>query len=223
MQYRIYKLIILLAFSIFTLPAAYAQDLPWNHYQKLTDDLLVTKKDQPYDFTTLRGFYTQSAYYDPGGQKTVEALAASVQAYTETTDHAHLIAFDDQLRRHLGNLGVVNFVRQITHENPKFGSPKFLDWIAKGLLASVLRSGNGQSLANSYNILNLGEEAALIQALGLDIINRQTQKTGVIYYGIYDTIERKSGRTKTIFVDLTTPLLAIEKQLEAKQEPLPFF
>jgi hypothetical protein len=117
---------------------------------------------------------------------------------------------------HLANIDVVTMAYLLSHDDKRFGSPKFFEWMRKGLLQSVTYSGHGTSLKDAYDIITIGEETALLNYLGVRVVNTIAAESGAVYYNMHDVEDPKLDETYTVFVNTTKAMQYLDRKAREK-------
>ena len=80
-----------------------------------------------------------------------------------------------------------------------------------GLLGSIASGGDGLSEQTAFKVVSLDEEYALIQEIGGKVKNQKL-------VGNFDRleVERRGGKTLTLYFDVSAHLKALAKSIEAK-------
>lgn len=194
-------------------------------YTDLAQQLLETTDFGVFDFAGLRSFYSQSEYYDPLAEETLQTLQGLVDEIAITTDDpkkttALFMAYNQLVGQHLANFDVIEFALGLAVDDGRFGNPDYFRWIMRGLTDSIVANQDGLSVARAYRIITLGEEQAVFDAIDFKVTSKNIQHSGYMYYGIYDGIHTLNGAKEIVFVDLSVPLKFLYAQ--NKKTPPPF-
>lgn len=167
-----------------------------------------------FNFMSFRSRYAMQPEYDPLGQAASADLlkrAYDVQSAAEPNHQAEG-AYSEWLSAHFANLDVVTQALSLSRQDPRFGDFKMLIWMQEGILRSVLQSGDGLSLASAYDVVTIGEEMALLQALGYNVLATQTLQSSTTFYNVHTVIDDKTQSLRSIFVNVTTPMRRLQSQ-----------
>ena len=176
----------------------------------------IRSRPKNFEFGTLRVYYTQVPQYDPIGdtaRREIMDLAFTVQ--NDPDQNKRKEAFDKYgalVSAHLGNIDVVTQALALSREDKLFGDPAFFEYMRRGLLKSIMSSGDGSSLANAYDAMTLGEETALLNALRLRLIKTEPRESGGVYYNMNEVQEPDAAAPYWIFVDVSKPMVFLERQ-----------
>jgi len=172
-------------------------------------------KEQPrnYSFSSMRANYSLTQDYMPQAGSLygdMEQLAQIVKNSADE-DKAWQAAqtFQAIAEAHLAHMGVILFALSYARDDPRFGDVQFYEWVRDGLLRSVMRSGNGQSLDGAYDVINPEEEEMLLHELGekwnAAVEYTETKKRGIIYYNRH-YMRDGDGELHQVYVNLTRPM-----------------
>ena len=155
--------------------------------------------DRTVDFKALRLSYAETADYNPYGDdkvkkaemfealrnKEYEKAAAAAQAVLEkkfVDIEAHLvcsIAF-----REMKNV-------------EKYA---FHNFVMKGLVDSILGSGDGKATETAFIVIETGEEYALLGMIGSEVVRQSLIKSNGHSYDKMETKHRKTGEPAVFFL-----------------------
>ncbi len=175
---------------------------------------LAMARAPEFNFMSFRSRYAMQPDYDPVGQAASADLlkrAYDVQSAPEPNHEAER-AYSEWLSAHLANLDVVTQALSLSRQDPRFGDLKMLMWMREGILRSVLQSGDGLSLASAYDVVTIGEETALLQVLGYNVLATQTLQSSTTFYNVHTVIDDKTQSLRSIFVNVTTPMRRLQSQ-----------
>jgi hypothetical protein len=188
-------------------------------YERLVR-MAIQLRPANFEFTTLRTYYTYVPQYDPMGDTARREILNLAYAIQNEPDQAkRKEAFDkygEMVSAHLGNIDVMSQALVLAREDKIFGDPKFFDYMRRGLLRSIMRSGDGRNLVHAYDVMTLGEETALLRALQVKLIKTEPREAGGTYYNMHDVQDPKTQRTYTIFVNVSKPMDFLEYQRQNK-------
>ena len=178
------------------------------------DELLAQAKRDPagMDFTALRYAYAESASYDPYGSAEAVLRASMMKAFGER-DCANAIKAAQSIIEK-------NYVHIDAHatldicygrlDQPEQAKPHGL--MVRGLIASIVRSGDGKSPKTAFVVISIGEEYSLMTVLGLKKVRQAlTQADGHHYDRI--VVENRSGGTDTVFFNIDRMFGSLDKML----------
>ena len=174
----------------------------------------MTRRPADFNFTQFRSLYAQYAHYEPLAALTQNMMLDKAFYIIQEKDDAKrekmLLDYRLLVQRHLANIDIVSQALALARQDARFGDPELYAWLRRGLLDSVLHSGNGQTLATAYEIIALGEETALLSALGVRVIQSLNRESGMVAYNIYDVEVLRDGSKRSIFTNITIPMNTLQ-------------
>ena len=188
-------------------------------YERLVR-MAIERRPANFEFTTLRTYYTYVPQYDPMGDAARREILNLAYAIQNDPDQAkRKEAFDkygEMVSAHLGNIDVMSQALVLAREDKIFGDPKFFDYMRRGLLRSIMRSGDGRNLVHAYDVMTLGEETALLRALQVKLVKTEPREAGGTYYNMHEVQDPTTLKTRTIFVNVSKPMDFLEYQRQNK-------
>ena len=192
-------------------------------YDKLVQQAIKTRSNE-FEFGLFRSLYPQTRQYDPLGEEIshdIVGLAYEVENAQDVEKRkTALEEYKRLVTEHLANIDVVSQALSLSRNNQVYGDPSFFEWMRAGLLRDVLGSGTGDSLAGGYDIITLGEETALLNALRLRVLQTDARHAGRLWYNMHLVKDAKHPQPYWIFVDITSPMKAIEAYKNNQSQPL---
>jgi hypothetical protein len=166
-----------------------------NAKQKEFDELIarVKKDDTSVDFSHLRFLYTELDAYGPGSPDTKEMFAALREGdYKKALKQVDSVLAEYYLDAHAHYVGMIaadklgDASRSAHHR-----------YVEKGILDSILRSGDGKTPDTAYKVIFVSEEYALLRSLGLesqqqDLIDRDDGHS-------FDLLTVSNPKSKAVF------------------------
>ncbi|HSS75752.1 MAG TPA: DUF4919 domain-containing protein [Thermoanaerobaculia bacterium] len=163
--------------------------------QKEYDELIarVKKDDASVDFSHLRFLYTELDSYGPDTPDTKEMFAAlRAGDYKKALKQVDVILADYYLDPHAHFVGMIaadklgDASRSAHHR-----------YVEKGILDSILRSGDGKTSETAYKVIFVSEEYALLRSLGLetqqqDLVDREDGHS-------FDVLTVSNPKSKAVF------------------------
>lgn len=222
-------LLILFAVMLVSTTHVQARDLKAGpHYRSMVRQLM-TFIPEDFNYSMFRLQYSRSDYYRPDASALIQDLMQ--QAYivdegaeSEEERETALKTYHSILSQHLANYGVLKQAIVFSYQDPRFGNYKTLQAILDGMLESIERSGNGETLNGAYDVITMEEETALLVTLGKKVISTEARSSGISHYNMHlveETAEGMQGQTSTIFVDTRIPVayLLAQKEEHDKNKP----
>ena len=162
------------------------------------------------DFSALRSGFTKTAQYQPWDTKEHEAAKAMFDAF-ENRDYALCFALSEALvKANYTNLdahfGLLTCGQALGREAPFL---KHEAWLLKGLMRSILNSGDGQTVSTAYRTISLNESRAFVRLRGLmldrhDILSVPGKNIDVLHC---TALRDDAGDTTALYFDNTPALL----------------
>lgn len=170
----------------------------------------MSNMSDAFRFNRFRTLYVQTRQYDPVGDDTIakmQELAFTVQNDKDIKKRSKALEdYRNLVMEHMANLRVVAQALSFAKLDSTFGSPRFFSWIRKGLIRTVLTSGDGKTLQSGYNIITMTEETVLIGQLGLRVLDTQVANEGSIYYNMHEVEDIRTGQVSSLFINTTRPM-----------------
>lgn len=161
--------------------------------QKEFDELIarVKKDDASVDFSHLRNLYTELDSYGPLSPDTKEMFAALHDGdYKAALKRVDEILAENYLDTHAHYVGMIaadklGDASRAAHHR----------YVEKGILDSILRSGDGKSPDTAYKVIFVSEEYALLRSLGL-----QSEQQNLIDLGghTFDVLTASGPKSKSV-------------------------
>ncbi len=188
-------------------------------YDTMVRNALRTRP-KDFNFTALRSYYTLVPQYDPMGDTARrEILDLAFKIQNDPDAAVRKDAFDKYgavVSKHLANIDVVSQALVLSREDKIFGDPKFFEYMRRGLMRSIVESGDGRSLIGAYDAMTLGEETALLSALHLKLLKTDARESGGMYYNMHQVQGNDTYEPYWIFVDVTKPMIFLERKRQSK-------
>ncbi len=184
------------------------------------DELVARAKtgDANVDYLALRNAYAESPHYDPYGSKLRELENEMFEAYRRA-DCAAVIAKAESIL-------AVNFVHLDAHVvaslcHGKLGNEAAMRSerrIGRGLIDSILQSGDGKSEGTAFVVIEVAEEYSLMRALGLRPSNQALIHAQGHSYDRFDTQSNATGQEVVVFFNIDRPLAVLERELRPEKK-----
>src|SRR5713226_5797972 len=170
------------------------------------NELLARAKrgDRDLDYQALRYAYAGSPGYDPyGGSlralKTAMGKATKILEIDYVDIDAHMLA--DLCFRQLGDTARAEFHRAE----------------ARGLMRSILQSGDGKSPENAFVVIAVDEEYSLIGAMGLKVQKQSLVNQDGHAYDRMDVTGADADKAGVLFFNVDRPLSWMDEQFKKKK------
>jgi len=181
---------------------------------------LIGQKEGYFNFGFLRGRYTMIEIYDPVGDTQRDALLKHAFTVKNSPEKAEIAkALEDYnavLHEHIANLAVVVQALSLSKQDRRLGKPSFFEYVRNGLLKDVVYSGDGSSLSGAYDVVTLAEETMLLSHLNVEVKETVSRISGDTYYNMHSVTDRKTGKSYTVFVNVTLPMRFLDYKAKEK-------
>ncbi len=184
------------------------------------DELVARAKrgDANVDYLALRNAYAESPSYDPYGSKVGALQSEMFDAYRRADCAAALAKAESIL--------AVNFVHVDAHLlaglcHGKLGNEAAMRRereTARGLIDSILQSGDGKSEASAFVVVEVAEEYSLLRVLGLRPSNQALIHAQGHSYDRFDTKANDTGQQAVVFFNVDRPLAALDRELRPEKK-----
>ena len=184
------------------------------------DELVARAKtgDANVDYLALRNAYAESPSYDPYGSK-VGALQSEMFDAYRRADCAAVLAKAESIL-------AVDFVHVDAHLvaglcHGKLGNDEAMRRereTARGLIDSILQSGDGKSEASAFVVIQIAEEYSLLGVLGLRPSNQALIHAQGHSYDRFDAKANDTGQQAVVFFNVDRPLAALDRQLRPEKK-----
>jgi hypothetical protein len=189
-------------------PAATAEAL----YAQLLDQL--REQDPDLDFAALRIAYSQTEAFNPYGGKEddlIEEMWAAVDAkdYAQALDLANQVIEFNELspRAHMGAVYASNGLG-------KLEQAEYHQYVARGIIESILESGDGKSPETAYVVIAVPEEYVILSVLGVRVEVQQWDEINGHNYDFFEVIDQQTDDKSTIYFNIDIPWNWLRRQLQ---------
>ena len=202
MKHILFALFLVAFAPLFAAPAA-ADTAADNAYLALVDT--AQKTPDTANWTALRTAYTKTSFYAAGGgfEQAKTPRDALKKAQAEKTPAA-AAAFKEALRQHYADIDTLMHVLYTDSQSKIDGIDRAaIGQALKGLLDSILATGNGKSMKTAFKTITHDEENAIAQGIyNLQIISRHVESGhGRIFSTL--TVREAQGPEMEMFFDIT--------------------
>lgn len=167
-------------------------------------ELLEAAKSNPdvADFKELRlEWLKSSGYVHTRGKSIAEALLE--RGFVEKDMQKMLKGATELLEINYLNISAHMAVR---HAYEKLGEEQRAEYhrkFEKGLLESILQSGDGLSYETAFVVVDVEEEHSLLSAFGFEEVLQELCKHEGCYYDILECVNRETGKTIKMYFDVS--------------------
>lgn len=177
-----------------------------NMYSELLSRVL--KGDKTVNFRDLRLAYTKTEEYNPyqfgfdtGIYKEMYDGFAE-KNYTQAIAKAEIILEENYLDIDSHVICAESFKRLGDQKKSEFH-----EFVATGLISSILNSGDGKSLETAYEVLSIREEKAILKVLGYQLMRTALISQDGHSYDRMEVVNRKTGEGHILYFNVDFPLV----------------
>ncbi|MCC7305917.1 MAG: DUF4919 domain-containing protein [Alphaproteobacteria bacterium] len=175
----------------------------------------LDKRSKHFDFTAFREAYSSKDDYDPLGVDVRDKMLTLAYEIAQEKDpkilDQKIAEYAELTAAHLANIDVVTQALTLSREDKRLGDASFYEWMRKGLIKSIMAAGDGTNLYHAYVVITMGEETALLAALGVEVVKSNNYESGGVYYNTHEVKDEKAPGPYVIFVDTTKPMMKLEQ------------
>jgi hypothetical protein len=185
--------------SIIAAPAVEAQESKSSTYAGLL--ARVQKDDRTVDLDELRLAYTETKDYNPYGpdREARKAMFAALSArdYAQSLQQA-----DKQLASNYLDINA-HFAAAVSHrELQNRSKAEYHEYLFRGLLKSIAKSGDGKSTATAMVVISTDEEYALLNFLGLRVTNQALVNENGHHYDKMTAVDSKTNEASVYYFNV---------------------
>jgi hypothetical protein len=174
--------------------------------------------DANVDYLALRNAHAESPSYDPYGSKLGKLQSEMFDAYRRA-DCAAVVAKAESIL-------AVNFVHVDAHLlaglcHGKLGNEEATRrerQIARGLIDSILKSGDGKSEQSAFVVIQIAEEYSMLRLLGLQPLNQSLIHAQGHSYDRFEAKSNDTGQQVVVFFNIDRPLAALDRTLHPQKQ-----
>lgn len=209
------------AATVTATPTTQAEDTsqlpPDQAYEILLEQ--VKQSDPNFDFTKLRWTFTQTSTYDPYIFDDSGLEDSMYDAY-DNQEYELAIELANQLLETNYLLPDPHFI--VLQSYQELGDQKnadFHNYILRGIIASIAKSGDGRSPETAFIVIHIKEEYFMLNILGVQDGEQTFTEINGIPYDIFNGVDENTNTPTTIYFDLTIPYSWLKNSLP--QQPTP--
>jgi len=170
----------------------------------------VKKSDSTVDFGRMRQLQTQLDDYDPYASKIeehpFEVLAKGDLQKAKTLAEAILAENYLNLEAHIAAAAVAE-------KNGDAAGAAHHRYVVKGVLDSILGSGDGKTPQTAFQVIALSEEYAVMRRLGLRVAEQSLIHAGEHSYDLLKGVDPQSQTQREVFFNIDPIMKALDKEL----------
>ena len=167
------------------------------------------KQDPKLDFTALRLSYTKTKFYEPYDTPDFKGMKA---AYDAKNWKKTLSISEGILKKNVTNIDAQLYAMLAYKELGNKKKADFHQYMFRGLLHSLLNSGEGDSPREAFVVISIHEEYAVFKAIH---VMPGKQKLEQIDGSFYDKWQVKHSRTgdHTLYFNIDIPFKTMEARM----------
>lgn len=186
---------------------------PPQRYEELV--ALARQDATAVDFTALRHAYADSAQYKPydaGDSTPVKSMMTAFRAgdCAEVVKQAQAVLEINYLRIN-AHLAAAICYRQLKQDRPSAQH----ETMARGLLDSILASGNGASAKSAFVVIAVDEEYSTLNRLELKALRQRLVNDDGHQFDVFEAAD-KAGHASAVYFNVDRPLTWLDRQLKAR-------
>lgn len=170
--------------------------------------LLEAAKSSPQsaDFKIIRKALVESSEYDPYGRSNQQAYAA-FDLFTAGKTAQAVQAFQACLDRYYLDSAAHSVAASIYGQLGEYQKATFHNYFEKGLLQSILSSGDGKTFETAYRVIDLPEEYSVLSSLGVTKYDRRTVVNAGCRFDVFQVEYKNESQYEVYFnVDFSKPV-----------------
>lgn len=179
----------------------------------------VKQSDPDFDFTELRWTFAQTTNYDPY-QIDDSGLGDSMYEAYDNQDYELALEIANQILEKNYLLPDPHFIALQSYE--KLGdqtNADFHNYFLRGLITSIVKSGDGRSPETAFIIIQFEEEHFMLDIIGLQDREHTFSEINEAPYDIFNGIDESTNSPATIYFDVNIPYTWLKNSLP--QQPAP--
>jgi hypothetical protein len=171
----------------------------------------VMSFDRTVDFKALRLSYAETADYNPYGDDKVKK-SEMFEALRNKDYEKAVSAAQSVLEKKFVDIEA-HFVSSIAFREIKnFERYNFHHFVTRGLVDSILDSGDGKTPETAFIVIETGEEYTLLGMIGFEVVRQSLIKSNGHSYDKIETKHRKTGEPAVFFFNVDIPFNWLNKQ-----------
>lgn len=169
------------------------------------------------DFGALRRAYADDPAYDPYGAKINTFVHEMHKAYGDHDCTTAMARAERVLELNFVYLDA-HFVVGVCHKRAgNEDAARRAILIGRGLLASILKSGDGKTPETAYHVIMVAEEYSVLRSLRVTKEAQALVNADGHSYDRMDGTLGDSGATVTLYFNIDKPLSVLSRQMESKK------
>jgi hypothetical protein len=167
--------------------------------------------DSTLNFTDLRMAYTLTGNYNPYDRESTKTVTRIYEAMDKDDCQEALALASRLLEKNPLDIDLHFVSKACYRETGDSDRFKYHDYMADGLLRSILSSGDGKSTESAYVVISVDEEHALLHALNLRGITQGLLDLPQGHFDELKVFDQEAGEEFTVFFNIDIPWAYLEK------------
>ncbi len=210
----ILRLLIILIIFIFTGNVFASED---EQPKKISDYQTLLKRvmsfDRTVDYRALRLSYAETSDYNPYGDDKAKK-DEMFEALRNKDYEKAVLAAQAILEKKFVDIEA-HFVSSIAFREMKNSERyNFHHFVTRGLVDSILDSGDGKTPETAFIVIETGEEYTLLGMIGFEVVRQSLIKSDGHSYDKMEVKHRKTGEPAILFFNVDIPFRWLNKQLK---------
>jgi Domain of unknown function (DUF4919) len=203
------RLMLVFASVLMLSSAAFAAAEPY-------DALVARAKagDLAVDYRALRDAYAESAKYQPYGAGSDDLTEKMRKAFAAGDCAATLQSAQAIIDATFIDLGAHMLSARCNELDGNAERAAYHRAVAKGLLDSILNSGDGTTAKTAYIVVTIAEEYVVLSALGLHANGQALANDDGHVFDVIDTAPSAAGDARTVYFQIDRPMAWMSHSLE---------
>jgi Domain of unknown function (DUF4919) len=205
----------LLCLVAFTTPSRSATE-PAPEQQASYSDLVARARSGPadVDYLALRNAYAEDPSYNPYGGKVSSFVVDMNKAFRDGDCAAALVQAQNVIELAFVNIEA-HFVAGVCHQRAgDLEAARREITMARGLYASILKSGDGKSPETAYHVVTVAEEYSVLRGLGLTKEIQALQNKDGHAYDVLGAKSADGSTSVTLYFNIDRPMAALGRTLQ---------
>src|SRR3972149_11080329 len=176
-------------------------------------ELLLSAMQNPEvaDFRALRLAYAESPGYDPYDPPADVEESVS-RALTEGDVEGAVQAIRRELEPDSLDIVTHSMAALAYKRTGDDANAAFHMTFANGLVRSILDSGDGLSFSTAFVVIDVGEEYAVLQLLGLEPVSQSLKADGEHQFDVVECVNPETGENLEIFFNVDIPMRYLQSR-----------
>ncbi|MCE1246241.1 MAG: DUF4919 domain-containing protein [Firmicutes bacterium] len=198
--------------AVLSSPAFAQADNPDKIYEAMLDK--AKKGDQNLDFTEMRMAFAKTSFYDPYNTNRITKDMWDLfkaKKFREAADKANIVLSSNYLDVDAHFICFISYKQLGDTANSKH---HYL--IFRGILNSIMKSGDGTTPATAFKVISVPEEYSLLNALGMKLVKQSLIEQNGKRFDKMEVTHSQSGDSRTIYFNIDIPFSWLEKKMSGK-------